>query len=314
MFFHDGGWQYLHAPPHEGGSVIAWFGCILAAGFLLVPLREGRLSRPSAACTSDNFYSHPCERGDGLLCARWSRSRIFLLTPLREGRLPVSVSSALMIWNFYSRPCERGDCEDHGRFIQQIAVFLLTPLREGRPQADAKGIGCSVDFYSRPCERGDTLPRVAQTVGRTFLLTPLREGRQDVREAITYPWYFYSRPCERGDRHPRPVRRQRTYFYSRPCERGDDLAAEHLVDVCVISTHAPARGATNYGVAFYDENKFLLTPLREGRPYRTSADTWRRYISTHAPARGATYNAEYDWGDSILISTHAPARGATQRR
>ena len=143
------------------------------------------------------------------------------------------------------------------------------------------------------------MPRVAQTVGRTFLLTPLREGRQDVREAITYPWYFYSRPCERGDRHPRPVRRQRTYFYSRPCERGDDLAAEHLVDVCVISTHAPARGATNYGVAFYDENKFLLTPLREGRPLL-------KRLTTNSD--GHFYSRPCERGDGLLCARWSRSR------
>ena len=67
---------------------------------------------------------------------------------------------------------------------------------------------------------------------------------------------------------------------------------------------------------------FLLTPLREGRrhrtcrptsatfyfysrpcgrgdAYRTSADTWRRYISTHAPAGGATLS-------SLLIARPFP--------
>ena len=56
------------------------------------------------------------------------------------------------------------------------------------------------------------------------------------------------------------------YFYSRPCERGD-YYAEVDDGNSSISTHAPARGATNSA---------------SDRPLISSG------ISTHAPARGAT--------------------------
>ena len=54
-------------------------------------------------------------------------------------------------------------------------------------------------------------------------------------------------------------------FYSRPCGRGD---ADELLIVCVclISTHAPAGGATRETTATAVLlTIFLLTPLREGR-------------------------------------------------
>ena len=59
---------------------------------------------------------------------------------------------------------------------------------------------------------------------------------------------------------------KRIYFYSRPCGRGDaEIMGTFAHDL--ISTHAPAGGATFY--TGYDSiciRRFLLTPLREGRP------------------------------------------------
>ena len=103
--------------------------------------------------------------------------------------------------------------------------------------------------------------------------------------------------------------------------------------LAIISTHAPAGGATRVLFALYAfyynfysrpcgrgdsfgctvhlcAAIFLLTPLREGRPLPSPALRSVRTISTHAPAGGATRA-----GCSVLpfrdISTHAPAGGAT---
>ncbi len=57
----------------------------------------------------------------------------------------------------------------------------------------------------------------------------------------------------------------------------------------VVSTHAPARGAT-------------VRARRAGR---------RPRVSTHAPARGATVGQELAVVGGAHVSTHAPARGAT---
>ena len=110
-----------------------------------------------------------------------------------------------------------------------------------------------------------------------------------MREAITYPWYFYSRPCGRGDlpvslilseksplflltplREGRPqvffiLKARIDYFYSRPCGRGDKATTQeaHLAEI--ISTHAPAGGATVSSLILSRSILFLLTPLREGR-------------------------------------------------
>ena len=77
----------------------------------------------------------------------------------------------------------------------------------------------------------------------TFLLTPLREGRR--------------LPCGQT--------RRPAYFYSRPCGRGDGGGARAAHGDVVISTHAPAGGATVALSANALREVFLLTPLREGR-------------------------------------------------
>ena len=75
---------------------------------------------------------------------------------------------------------------------------------------------------------------------------------------------FYSRPCGRGDGARKGCGNVCFYFYSRPCGRGDKiyrLPMRHRI----ISTHAPAGGATKYTGSRCVTASFLLTPLREGR-------------------------------------------------
>ena len=126
----------------------------------------------------------------------------------------------------------------------QKLVFLLTPLREGRPVGKCGQARLSADFYSRPCGRGDDY----------------RKDEQPVPKAD-----FYSRPCGRGDRSGRRLYRYACNFYSRPCGRGDQMAERLAAYEDMISTHAPAGGATIRDLADVVVTVFLLTPLREGR-------------------------------------------------
>ena len=189
--------------------------------FLLTPLREGRLI--CAIVVRDglpDFYSRPCGRGD-------------TYRQLCGGR----------VIDFYSRPCGRGDIVDfvtprmtaisthapaggatrptQTQVSNTSCPFLLTPLREGRP-ARGEFLRRRAHFYSRPCGRGDDLRPVF-----------FRRAK-----------YFYSRPCGRGDRTAMRPCRTGLYFYSRPCGRGDHTTATALAMKNIISTHAPAGGAT----------------------------------------------------------------------
>ena len=127
--------------------------------------------------------------------------------------------------DFYSRPCGRGDtlrCAScpHG------STFLLTPLREGRPAALPGGGRRHKISTHAPAGGATSLMSLFQSRSR-FLLTPLREGRL--------------KPCPRRSRH--------LHFYSRPCGRGDRAARFIRSGHGIISTHAPAGGATKPGSA-----------------------------------------------------------------
>ena len=149
---------------------------IRRAGFLLTPLREGRLFRVYRCPYCGNFYSRPCGRGDNIITLSMQTGQSFLLTPLREGR--------------------RGK----GALIASFSQFLLTPLREGRllPGGRIPGVdhisthapagGATVDggvksymidISTHAPAGGATIMHMMADTTYIFLLTPLREGRQE---------------------------------------------------------------------------------------------------------------------------------------
>ena len=124
-----------------------------------------------------------------------------------------------------------------------------------------------------------------------------------------------------------------TLFLLTPLREGRLSALIFTPSLCVISTHAPAGGATRAGEAGRSRKgisthapaggatrspsrmntirqEFLLTPLREGRHKQGGYDIAGKMISTHAPAGGATKLAA-SASRLRIISTHAPAGGAT---
>ena len=69
----------------------------------------------------------------------------------------------------------------------------------------------------------------------------------------------------------------------------------------MISTHAPAGGATYWEILFEQWDAFLLTPLREGRRTILFSICSALHISTHAPAGGATGDFELLTGSKYLF-------------
>ena len=185
--------------------------------FLLTPLREGRRGWYACPVLHCHFYSRPCGRGDSLTAKRWRGCCLFLLTPLREGRL-VLFYGVRRVDDFYSRPCGRGDtiC-----WPQTAQLNISTHAPAG----------------------GATSCSTGATKSGKFLLTPLREGRRHTEPESAGRDYFYSRPCGRGDPVRQPEGGAAVYFYSRPCGRGD-IPSIRLDRFAIISTHAPAGGAT----------------------------------------------------------------------
>ena len=146
-------------------------------------------------------------------------------------------------------------------------LFLLTPLREGRQIAREYDEHRNV-FLLTPLREGRPITSASWSGRKLFLLTPLREGRLFSRFPLRYREHiFLLTPLREGRRD-----------WLRELEVGE-----------VISTHAPAGGATD---ALREKKRwisvFLLTPLREGRPCNCRKGRSCRRISTHAPAGGAT--------------------------
>ena len=106
-----------------------------------------------------------------------------------------------------------------------------------------------------------------QQADMPFLLTPLREGRQATGACTSETAYFYSRPCGRGD-------------------LGLD---KDTVDKILISTHAPAGGATEARRGTLHRSlHFYSRPCGRGDDGTDATKVVPRRISTHAPAGGAT--------------------------
>ncbi len=80
---------------------------------------------------------------------------------------------------------------------------------------------------------------------------------------------------------------------------------------CLISIHAPPRGATMKKYREKEGIKFQFTPLREGRPSRRTRQECRLCDFNSRPsARGDSKKC--DLALDIYISIHAPPRGATR--
>ena len=157
---------------------------------------------------------------------------------------------------------------------------------------------------------GATTTQTARRQNGAFLLTPLREGRHRKHAIFDRKLDFYSRPCGRGDASRK---------WSAPLP-------------ILISTHAPAGGATISNNGSSELVVFLLTPLREGRPKPFAIAMLVPYFYSRPCGRGdqcegtplffATYfySRPCGRGDggrpesekaNAFISTHAPAGGAT---
>ena len=235
----------FYSRPCGRGDCTASTQAFAPCRFLLTPLREGRHTDHVGTAIAADFYSRPCGRGD-LGDMRFDQNDVISTHAPAGGATLQSSCWIRFSADFYSRPCGRGDKTAEVCFIS-AKQFLLTPLREGRRRA------CVIIF-----------------VPVAFLLTPLREGRRKPeRRSQPEICYFYSRPCGRGDvslqtsgmsagiflltplREGRPENRKRentmdTKFLLTPLREGRPNQRAFCLRFFVISTHAPAGGATPY--------------------------------------------------------------------
>ena len=174
------------------------------------------------------------------------------------------------------RPCANGNVLGfqftplregrHKAFVDKFKpkLFQFTPLREGRPTAsDSSSAG--IPFQFTPLREGRRTPQVGQGDSVPFQFTPLREGRRDTKKNTEKPKNFNSRPSARGD--ARWLYTQPSFsrhFNSRPSARGDSRGL--LALMCSIFQFTPLReGRPRKTSKHRKNNLFQFTPLREGR-------------------------------------------------
>ena len=228
--------------------------------------------------------------------ARLLQRSPFLLTPLREGRLP-QLDAAGEIGIISTHAPAGGATQDYHRYPRHRPISTHAPAG-GATRISTASNCWSTYFYSRPCGRGDCCPFLRRPPCRRFLLTPLREGRRHTalrrgladfisthapaggatrRDGRPQPAarHFYSRPCGRGDPAGRKIGSLHAIFLLTPLREGRRHTEVDHTYQSVISTHAPAGGAT-YRFAGKSEccSYFYSRPCGRGdRKSRTSSSS-----------------------------------------
>ena len=159
---------------------------------------------------------------------------------------------------------------------------------------------------------GATLPPSSgRTQPRISTHAPAGGATRSARTLLPKSENFYSRPCGRGDPAQLLAGKAQRKFLLTPLREGRPPPFIRRQRASVISTHAPAGGAT-----FSTRRRrrslryFYSRPCGRG-DLRLVALGRDGVISTHAPAGGATCRVCHEASGLQCISTHAPAGGAT---
>ena len=223
--------------------------------------------------------------------------------------------------DFNSRPSARGDLPGKVRHSPRRRISIHAPPR-GATASCGGALRMAQDFNSRPSARGDTKGKKTTRKTAGFQFTPLREGRPAFARRRKTPYIISIHAPPRGaTRLSAHSAILAFHFNSRPSARGDALRksqCERFQPISIhapprgattllvcnritveISIHAPPRGATRGFAKLIAAGQFQFTPLREGRPHRSSQQTQQTDISIHAPPRGATMNG----GENTVMLT-----------
>ena len=168
-------------------------------------------------------------------------------------------------------------------------LFLLTPLREGRRFGDVDAAGGYAISTHAPAGGATRSALICQPAQRISTHAPA--GGATGRPRLLYPMqlYFYSRPCGRGD-HDWPATGDFVLlFLLTPLREGRPDIDPEAYPVLIISTHAPAGGATGACPSPLEVRTYFYSrPCGRGDLAERLALLGGIWISTHAPAGGAT--------------------------
>ena len=189
--------------------------------FLLTPLREGRPLTLYFVSSTLNISTHAPAGGATKLDAETNTLSVISTHAPAGGATLRRYPAACRTSHFYSRPCGRGD-------LNLLSAKMFNPLISTHAPAGGATL---------PPSSGRTQPRIsthapAGGATRPSCLLVKRSGN------------FYSRPCGRGDRrHSFGVSAPRSFLLT-PLREGRRFQRDGGAGVYVISTHAPAGGAT----------------------------------------------------------------------
>ena len=146
-------------------------------------------------------------------------------------------------------------------------LFLLTPLREGRLYRWYEKNGCGEISTHAPA--GGATEDALDAAHKAIISTHAPAGGATLRTSASVcpSARFLLTPLREGRRSRNRRSSARTVFLLTPLREGRHVGHIHAAHIIVISTHAPAGGATMFG---------------------DDCITQEIPISTHAPAGGAT--------------------------
>ena len=202
-----------------------------------------------------------------------STSCLFLLTPLREGR----PSSALhrIADAMISTHAPAGGATLVSGFVDVAFTISTHAPAGGATGAPARPRPPPADFYSHPCGRGDSIPAHWCVFEIISTHAPAGGATRSTRASRQSRRNFYSRPCGRGDPSGRKIGSLHAIFLLTPLREGRRHTEVDHTYQSVISTHAPAGGAT-YRFAGKSEccSYFYSRPCGRGdRKSRTSSSS-----------------------------------------
>ena len=191
-----------------------------------------------------NFNSRPSARGDRCGCAPAGRPADFNSRPSARGdRGRPVVDAKYLLISIHAPP--RGATLQAALRMRYSGKFQFTPLREGRRGA-FRASGChtgQISIHAPP--RGATKRRLACEPPRYFNSRPSARGDARGRGAARVAGDdFNSRPSARGDPRRNAPKSFRPPFQFTPLREGRLLGTMAMARGCLISIHAPPRGAT----------------------------------------------------------------------
>ena len=191
-------------------------------------------------------------------------------------------------------------------------VFQSTPPHGGRRAQQLLHGG-------RAQPRFNPRPRTGATVGlwnprneiSAFQSTPPHGGRRPREPDPSSPTpRFNPRPRTGGDAQPGYVGGQCLVSIHAPARGATREMELYRQDFTEVSIHAPARGATHLEAGAAVGMQFQSTPPHGGRRSPALEDGHTRSFQS-TPPHGGRHDPPVGRGRHVQVSIHAPARGAT---